>query len=284
MTTRVRAKPFVFVLMPFAPAYKDVYVSGIKPACTAAGATAERVDDQIFTESIVERIYAQIRRADLVVADMSDRNPNVFYEVGYAHALGKRVVLLTRDAGDIPFDLRAYPHVIYGGDVALLRAELPRRIAFLLKAARTPAKKIEPTVLVYHEGHEVKPTDELWFDLTDYTSAHPAKLVLDFHVPESPGFGEVKQRFAVVASPHINYFADWSSTAMRTRLPDGRSLFSTERMKFKLAPGEWLKYEFTFSSDLRVRLSLEEFAIRFFTGYGTVDVPFRVHVRKAVAS
>ena len=80
-------KPFVFVLMPFSEEFDDVYKLGIKPACHDAGAHCERVDEQMFSESMLERIYNQIAKADLLVADMSGKNENVFYEVGYAHAL-----------------------------------------------------------------------------------------------------------------------------------------------------------------------------------------------------
>src|SRR5215212_3193860 len=104
-------KPFVFVLMPFDEAFDDIYQVGIKPACQSAGAYCERIDEQIFQESILERIYNQIAKADLIVADMTGRNANVFYETGYAHALGKKVLLLTQKAEDIPFDLKHYPHI-----------------------------------------------------------------------------------------------------------------------------------------------------------------------------
>jgi nucleoside 2-deoxyribosyltransferase len=97
-------KPFVFVLMPFDKKFNDVYQLGIQKACDDVGAYAERIDEQIFGESILQRIYNQIAKADVVVADMTGRNPNVFYETGYAHALGKNVILLTQNANDIPFD------------------------------------------------------------------------------------------------------------------------------------------------------------------------------------
>src|SRR4051812_18879147 len=96
-------KPFVFVLMPFAPNLRDVYDVGIKPAVAGVGAYAERVDEQHFTNSILDRIYNQIAKADALVADMTGRNPNVYYEVGYAHALDKPVLLVTQDLDDIPF-------------------------------------------------------------------------------------------------------------------------------------------------------------------------------------
>jgi hypothetical protein len=112
-------KPFVFVLMPFGPEFDDVYQLGIKAACQEAGTYCERLDEQIFHENMLERIYNQISKADILVADMSGRNPNVFYEVGYAHALGKRVILLTNSSEDIPFDLKQYQHIVYANIVGL---------------------------------------------------------------------------------------------------------------------------------------------------------------------
>src|SRR5690349_2521588 len=96
--TETAPKHFVFVLMPFDETFADAYQLGIKEACREAGAYCERVDEQIFQDSILERIYNQIARADIIIADMTGRNPNVFYETGYAHALGKQVILVTRDA------------------------------------------------------------------------------------------------------------------------------------------------------------------------------------------
>src|ERR1700735_3927748 len=103
--TEQRARLSVFVVMPFTDEFKDHYELGIKPACENAGASCVRVDEQLFLENILERIYGQIKTADVVVAEMTSRNPNVFYEVGYARGLGKPVILLTSNASDIPFDL-----------------------------------------------------------------------------------------------------------------------------------------------------------------------------------
>jgi nucleoside 2-deoxyribosyltransferase len=105
-------KPFVFVLMPFHEAFNDVYELGIKSACAECGVFCQRVDEQIFDGTILARVYNQISKADLIVADMTGRNPNVFYEVGYAHALSKQVILATQNADDIPFDLKYYPRAV----------------------------------------------------------------------------------------------------------------------------------------------------------------------------
>jgi hypothetical protein len=61
--------------MPFDKSFDDIYKFGIKAACEEAGAYCERVDEQIFLESMLERIYNQIAKADIIVADMTGRNP-----------------------------------------------------------------------------------------------------------------------------------------------------------------------------------------------------------------
>jgi hypothetical protein len=78
-------KIFAFVLMPSDSAFDDIYKLGIKETASQLDIFAERVDEQIFQEGILDRIYRQIELADIIIADMSGQNPNVFYEVGYAH-------------------------------------------------------------------------------------------------------------------------------------------------------------------------------------------------------
>jgi hypothetical protein len=114
------SKLFAFVLMPFDSSFDDVYRFGIKEPAKELGILAQRVDEQIYREGILERIYRQIESADIVIADMTGRNANVFYEVGYAHAKNKVCILLTSDADDIPFDLKHRRHVVYGGSIKTL--------------------------------------------------------------------------------------------------------------------------------------------------------------------
>lgn len=127
-------KKFVFVLMPFEESFNDIYTYGIKQTCVELNTYCERVDEQIFSERILDRVYNQIAKADIIVADMSNRNANVFYEVGYAHALGKNVVLLTQKADDIPFDLKHFPHIIYQGQIKTLSTQLKTRLEWFLNA------------------------------------------------------------------------------------------------------------------------------------------------------
>lgn len=126
------AKPFIFVLMPFGPDFDDIYRYGIKKACEENNCYCERVDEQNFDGTILDRIYNQISRADVIISDMTGRNPNVFYETGYAHALNKRVILCTQNEDDIPFDLKHYTHLVYGGRIGDLADKLGPRIAWAL--------------------------------------------------------------------------------------------------------------------------------------------------------
>ncbi|MGM4929705.1 hypothetical protein [Tardiphaga sp. 619_E2_N8_5] len=123
---------FAFVLMPFDSAFDDIYKLGIKDTAEKLGIRAERVDEQIFhKENILERIYGQIDAADLIIADLTGRNPNVFYETGYAHAKGKVCLLLTSKADDIPFDLKHHRHLIYGDSIQNLRQALEKDLDWL---------------------------------------------------------------------------------------------------------------------------------------------------------
>ncbi|WP_200876300.1 TIR domain-containing protein [Cupriavidus metallidurans] len=119
---------FAFVVMPFDKKFKDLYLYGIKGTAESLNIRAERLDEQIYQEGMLERIYRQIDVADIVIADMSDKNPNVFYEVGYAHAKGKLCILLTSQAEDIPFDLKHKRHIVHNGEAStlseLLKTEL----------------------------------------------------------------------------------------------------------------------------------------------------------------
>lgn len=102
-----------FVVMPFAapigPYYQQIY----EPAIQRAGLNPVRADADIFgTGKIIDQIWSGINAAKVLVAELTTRNPNVFYELGLAHALKKPVVLVSSNGDDVPFDLR-HIRVIY---------------------------------------------------------------------------------------------------------------------------------------------------------------------------
>lgn len=98
--------PQIFVLMPFAQELTPVYEDHIKKVVSSMGRKVARADDFFTTESIIGDIWSAIFHALVVVADCTGRNPNVFYEIGIAHTLGRDTILLTQSQEDVPFDLR----------------------------------------------------------------------------------------------------------------------------------------------------------------------------------
>ena len=100
-------------MMPFAPPLGDYYAKVYEPAIRKAGLVPVRADTEIFTTGkIIEQIWRGISNAKVLLAELTDRNPNVFYELGLAHGAGKPVVLVSSNQDDVPFDLQ-HIRVIY---------------------------------------------------------------------------------------------------------------------------------------------------------------------------
>ncbi|MFH1304613.1 MAG: hypothetical protein ABIK07_26470, partial [Planctomycetota bacterium] len=77
------------------------------------------------------------------------KNANVFYEVGYAHALGKPTILITKNADDIPFDLKHFPHIIYKESISDLRVKLMNRVKWFVEHPANEYKKSEVELDLY---------------------------------------------------------------------------------------------------------------------------------------
>ena len=98
----------VFVLMPFAEGLNRIYQTIIKPTIESMGLVCRRADDYKTSRAIIQDIWKAICEARIVIADLTDLNPNVMYELGIAHTVGKETVLIyQRPEKDIkfPFDL-----------------------------------------------------------------------------------------------------------------------------------------------------------------------------------
>jgi hypothetical protein len=103
----------LFVLMPFQPELQPIYDDHIKTIAQKLKMTVARADDFFSTQSIVDEVWSAIVRSKVILADCTGRNPNVFYEIGIAHSVGKPVVLITQNAEDVPFDLRHRRYIPY---------------------------------------------------------------------------------------------------------------------------------------------------------------------------
>jgi DNA-binding MarR family transcriptional regulator len=104
---------FCFVLMPFDAALDAVY-DAIKAGAEDVQMRCERADKARDNQAVIEKIKRSVQKAGIIVADMTCENPNVFYEVGYAHGLGKDCILITQAQSEtVPFDLRHLEHIKY---------------------------------------------------------------------------------------------------------------------------------------------------------------------------
>ena len=101
-------KAVAFVIMPFDEEVDDVYDHFMKPLLESVGFEVDRADDIDSQQNILRDILELIDKSELIVADLTNGNPNVFYELGLAHALRKPVILLTQNIDEVPFDLKSY--------------------------------------------------------------------------------------------------------------------------------------------------------------------------------
>ena len=259
-------KFFVFVLMPFDDAFDDVYKLGIKPACENAGAYCERVDEQIYDETILNRIYNQIAKADIIVSDMSDRNPNVFYETGYAHALGKRVLLLTQQAKDIPFDLKDFPHIIYGRKIAdKLKPKLEERVRWCILNPKKSLAKAEFNLKIYYEGTPLEEHPEIVLPSFTLKDGRGGRIRFDLHNFTNRIADEPFSIGMVTPSPFSR-----NATGGQVKLPDGNYLHYSVPVRSVL-PDCWHTVEFNLISEEDVVGGTYDITVKVFTELGAKD-------------
>lgn len=123
--------------MPFAEQYREVYQEVYKPVCAKNGIDCWRVDELARPGSITRDIVEGILDADILIADLTSRNPNVFYELGIAHSVGNKTIMTTQSLSDVPFDIANYRILTYEQSITgskKLAVELERAIHELLAA------------------------------------------------------------------------------------------------------------------------------------------------------
>lgn len=110
-----RKKKYAFILMAMAntdPSLVDVHI-GLKRVCKKLSIIAERVDDIELVGRITDKILDCIDRADIIIADLTHERPNVYYELGYCHGMGKRVVLIAHEGTSLHFDIKDFRVLFY---------------------------------------------------------------------------------------------------------------------------------------------------------------------------
>lgn len=123
-------------MMPFSGGFAAVY-EAIAGVVGALGMRCNRADNIWEHNTIIQDVVSLIDRSRVVICDLSGRNPNVFYEAGISHALGREVILITQHGDDVPFDLRHIRYVTYLNNaegLAQLQRQLTDRMQTILRS------------------------------------------------------------------------------------------------------------------------------------------------------
>jgi hypothetical protein len=110
---RTKTPRDLFVIMPFKEELKPIYEVTVTKVARDLGRTIGRGDDFVLSRGIMSDVWTGIFHAKIIIAECTGQNPNVFYEIGIAHTLGKETILLSQTVNDIPFDLGHLRFIIY---------------------------------------------------------------------------------------------------------------------------------------------------------------------------
>jgi hypothetical protein len=150
----------VFVILPFEKTI--VFEKIIKPVVEGLDfrLICKKADDLFTTGAVMQDIADSLRKSSVVVADLSGRNPNVFYELGLAHAFRKSVVLLTRSDDDVPSDLKAHRYYRYSLDttegIRQFESTLKSIFSTELESSLIVAESLRSVAVSYKKGNEIR--------------------------------------------------------------------------------------------------------------------------------
>lgn len=164
-------KPLVFVVMSFDDEYFNFYMY-IQAIAGVRGVEAVRADEsRNVIRKIRSGIFSKIRDADLVIAEISSGSPNVLYEVGWAHAMGKSTLLFAKKDAEIPFDINDYLVLRYDPNLKpeLLRKYLAMEFDKYLDTALKSVNLKQPLVEMLGSVDEVAPRDDLFTHLLGWS-------------------------------------------------------------------------------------------------------------------
>lgn len=127
----------VFVIMPFKKEFDTVYtvINDSVNSVKNAELKCVRADKEIYSGVIMDRVRENLVKAEIIIADLSESNANVFYELGLAHAWDKKVIMITQNIQDVPFDLKHWRMVLYdSGNIDWLADQLKKELSALIDA------------------------------------------------------------------------------------------------------------------------------------------------------
>lgn len=167
-----------FVLMPLRDPFTSIFERHIKPVAAKSGLRAVKADDINSNKPIMEDVWVYLNQSRLVIADLSESNPNVCYELGIAHTLGKQVIMISQDSKRIPFDVGhvRYINYVYPSQIERFERTLHDTIAQVLKDSKTR------TTYVRREGKAVPNVSNVRIERLASLTTWARKLVKDNYV------------------------------------------------------------------------------------------------------
>jgi len=131
-------KDLCSAILPFREPFTTVYNDCIRPPLQDVGFRVMKADE-IFAPAnyITENIWRLINRSALLIADVTTRNPNVFYELGIAHTIGRDVIIISQNKEDVPFDIQNLQYYLYNADNENGKEKLREDLRNLLKNIKT---------------------------------------------------------------------------------------------------------------------------------------------------
>lgn len=166
-----------FVIMPFKKEFEEIY-GEICQVCIDLKIDCKRTDEVYSSKSIVETILERIAKSEIIFADLSEKNSNVYYELGVAHSLRDEdaVILITSDKENSPFDINHRYILSYDNrNLMKFRSDLKRRIIF----SRSISRKKE-FFKSYLLNNGIKKSEiEIFIDVSDKLSQSKLELIYD---------------------------------------------------------------------------------------------------------
>ena len=138
-----------FVLIPLHEPFISIFEQQIKPIAEKCGLKSIKADDVYSNKPIMEDVWRYINEARLIIADLTYSNPNVFYELGIAHTLGKEVIMIAQYITKVPFDVEhvRYIDYVYPSRIAQFEADLEHTINEVLRESSSePSPTIEKRI------------------------------------------------------------------------------------------------------------------------------------------
>lgn len=185
-------------MMPFSERFQSYYDAVFGSAVREVGLLPVKVDEIYTPTQISQDIYRLIESSVAILADVTGKNPNVNYELGIAHALGKRPVIITQNKDDVPFDYRHYRYIAYDTSFAGWEERLRKQIVASLRSTlrmNSPTTNISGTDL-----------EKLFRFLTDTALdfSYEISKSSEFH-SDSSGSCAIKQQWSITARTDMTH-------------------------------------------------------------------------------